>query len=101
MMARDMLLRHRIPAAMLYRHACFVAHRFETHFDLRVLRVSETGLTPAECQTLARLPDRHAANLEHAAVRLRFDQADVRSGRVRRRSLLKRQHARALRRELK
>ena len=47
-MARHMLLRHGIPAAMFNGHACFVAHRFETHFDVRVLRVAETGLTPAE-----------------------------------------------------
>src|ERR1700754_164231 len=97
-MARHMLLRHGIPAAMFNGHACFGAHRFETNLDVRVLRVAETGLTPAEREALARLPDRDAANLEDAAVRLRLDQAPL-PARVL--SWFERQHAGALRRELK
>src|ERR1700755_1453395 len=97
-MARHVLLRHGIPAAMFNGHSCFGAHRFETNLDVRVLRVAETGLTPAEREALARLPDRDAANLEDAAVRLRLERAPLPAplpGRC------ERQHAGALRRELK
>src|SRR5262245_43705225 len=62
---------------MGHGHTCLSADRLECDLDLRVLIGPEGGLTPAEDEPFARLPDPDAANLEDSAVRQRLGEAST------------------------
>src|SRR5215467_380656 len=66
-----MILRDRVPAAVLDRHACLVPHRFEAHVQPCRLAGSEGRVTPGEYEPFARFPEDHAADLEFFPVRQR------------------------------
>src|SRR5262245_27814840 len=67
----DVILRDRVPAAMLVGHARLVPHRFEANVKLRRLASGECRVTPGEREPFARLPDGDAADLELFSVRQR------------------------------
>src|SRR5262245_36527116 len=79
---------------MGHGHTCLSADRLECDLDLRVLIGPEGGLTPAEDEPFARLPDPDAADLKHSAVRQRLGEASTLMR-------LECQRARRARRELK
>src|SRR5262252_7696597 len=74
MVTRHMLLGHAVPALMLDRHACLLAHGLEADFDFGVLLLRERRLSPTEDQPLAALPDPDTPDLPDLAVRQRLDE---------------------------
>ena len=60
----DVLLRDRVPTAVLDGDARFIRDGFETNFHSCHLLWSERGLAPGECEQLAWTPGRDVADLE-------------------------------------
>ena len=72
--ARSVILRDQVPAAMLDCHARLVANRFEAHVEFRRLVGRKCCLPPRESKPLPGLPDGNPADLEYLSVPQRRDQ---------------------------
>src|SRR5215469_7901055 len=78
-MARNVLHRNGVPAAMFDGDASLLAHSFEANLDFGVLLARECRLAPAEDEPASRLPCAHFANLENLAVRQLLDKTTARA----------------------
>ncbi len=77
-MPRGMVLRDRIPAAMLDRYTSFRTDRLETQLDLGHLVRREACLPPGKNKARRRFPRRDPADFENFSIGERFRQASTR-----------------------